>query len=1174
MISNLSELITILPIDSIESDAVIITNISDVFTNYTKKSKCFYRETDILSSINIDNFISSYKVTKTTHIYLILFNKTLINFSEELSRFMRRSPLWNQICTIYITNGKSTSDAMLKLLSDTLRDTVMTKMSVWYQGKKNLFNSICINPGQTEITQKDSVDIIDCLLWKPVDLTNGFSWNSSSLNAEGKIEYKSYTGIQYITNGLIRPEETNVMHKWSDHFNKLLKYIQNQDGMNENSLHIYEEILKRMVWSVEYTPLRFNEKGDITPMSYLKNKLYDACVYYFDQLFRSIPDTDYHKILIYLMRKRKETNKTFVFTNQFVFNRNFHKEFISQFYESKHVNNSLISKFFSVAESDQFSEFNNYDYMIKTNVLGRALTTVIDAHIMISGSLLSIDQLPTLVNNEFIQDQLQRLASKLKYLLPSPLTHQHLLRVINTVFECDFSKTVPFFPYESIEALQIPISDWFPFIKDKMDKNIVAQIMYQYAYHAYLVVKQDLPKDSDIKVVTQQMESFRRLLETVPTDHSEIIPGGLPVLDKLIEAIIEFHILFLDLDCIKKESPSQFETLLVWFMFGENPSMIQSIVPESASWMDLEFMIQLYKINYIELKPAEYEKQYDLIMKLVKIYKSEPKYHINMHRFIHQFSNRGNLLPTRTPVRQITVADANTRNIQLFTEQKELRTNMTSQSRTELKKYDTELKKLAELVQSNPDTSIYLNRMNILVRYVQKSVRTIEPIVVDPKIVVTLLSKDTEYKDIYKMYMNRDELMLTPEQVRQLSIVLLNKIKEKASIPQLSDKIKLLLVYMNEYNVDALTCLYSYMYKRKSMPGFEDMVLCSLEEAQLITRIIEHYNWAEQMDINDFGTDDLSWMGITKDKIPTIRVHEACYALSGINTVDFIREQVEHDILRMNKQAIHALSIPEWTSLFKSQPDVRQDVINVLFQYFNIKSIPLDSVEKDMFNTYVQSFMEMANELYADNTLPITLNTFINTLISDVLRLSWYQKKTQATSAAYLDDCKKVELTLSYLLSPSIITAIQKFMGDHTTKTLPEINQLKTVLDLFYDSFTRITRNSDFKNLFLNIKNIEVILNDYDSLFKSIRELDTLFKCSLCKGTDVLKNNIPVPQECKQIWLSCGHSFHDKCIESWNTSLYFTIKVAKNCPTCMENKPIVIYITQQENALISQVKSK
>ena len=84
MISIFSELITILPIDSIETDAVIITNISDAFTYYTKKRKCFYRETDILKSISIEQFVSSYNVTKTTHIYLFLYNKSLYSKRKQV----------------------------------------------------------------------------------------------------------------------------------------------------------------------------------------------------------------------------------------------------------------------------------------------------------------------------------------------------------------------------------------------------------------------------------------------------------------------------------------------------------------------------------------------------------------------------------------------------------------------------------------------------------------------------------------------------------------------------------------------------------------------------------------------------------------------------------------------------------------------------------------------------------------------------------------------------------------------------------------------------------------------------------------------------------------------------------------------------------------------------------
>ena len=1059
---------SVLPVLKFNASSLILTNIEDIDT--------FYRVTKstVIKKKNVSDVIpslSSYEIKEDTHIYII-FN--VASEAEILKLKDSLKPYLPKIMCMRFTFPNDIDESSLR------------SMFIDFNIKKHE-KTLQFTPSVVDAIRLASDTITD-LLWKDVSIVDD--------------TLQTKPGMHFIMDGLKRDTQ-EIAYEWKQTWKTPFTFISEKYPDEAKNFFLFSKLIAYSMGTDDVVPASIRAKKSVA--TYLYDRMYTSCVRYFTKRFEDNPSDD---VLLQLYELKSQNASPFCFPDQYTFNAELHAQLHSP--EAwMAIDNPKTKAAMSIFMSDpeQMAKLEPIDILVKQNVIGNALTAVINKLLALNEKQPVVGQ----VMNDFIKDQIVRISVKLKASLPNKISRESVLYVMNVLFECKFSQEVPFISYETLRPFLKDITGAWAFkeITDEDQQLILFELLYQYAFHAYSMLYETLSKsEKKIKVidVERQMNVIRSMLALTPTDVSKIFPMSDSVVGLLAESFFEFMVLFHDL--IDGFLPDSFKSPIDALIgFSEMPPRedyaslpSKQHFPSGCEWITEGLVGHMFSVNYINLNYSMCRTYYTFLINLIRVYKLD-KSKTQMNRFIRQFSGRGNLIPIDIYVEKVKEPVSNNW-LSLATEQAELRKTSIPLGGV----LREEVLRLTDLIRSEKDTE-HMNYVNLIVRFSQSSPRPIPPFEFPDKTGLFLNSEDLKkspmerYKILYAIYQERSTLLYTPKQVNDLrrKMIELMKTYVDSQCVFTFEKIGYLLTGMNQYTIPMLFLVYSILYKMCASPEKETLfvrhacpnfILYSEEELECMKQIGNHITWASDIRSHQMTNFDTFVLGMSLAEIAPIwfdsrlkyKINKGVNHLSGLTTEEFIVKQVSDTQAHMNR--VFDELEPDWIDYFKGHPEIRDSFLEKIREY---KLFYNTEPSKDTSKAYQEALVSIIHSIKTrlipkvkETSYPPSFMTALNYLYTNFHRFYWYERlPTDSKIPSYLF-MEQFEHMLEYYLTGGT----SPFFGElfdmiHAS----DIAQLRLKMGTINQMFTKFNLLTNAYFSTLNDANVTSTLPFYKALF-------------------------------------------------------------------------------------------
>ncbi len=1066
---------SVLPVLKFNASSLIFTNIDDIDT-VSRMNKA-----TVISQKNISDVIpalDAYEIKENTHIYIIFkveSDADILKLKDILTK-----PYLSKINCMRFTLSTEIHHSQLGAV---FREFNIKKHENTYQFTPSLIDAIQL-----------SQDIIDNLLWNNVSMVDD--------------TLQTKPGMHFIMDGMKR-DTLEISYEWKQKWVTVFNYLSGKYADDAKNFHLFSKLIAYMMGTDDVVPSSI--KGKKTVAAYLYDRMYASCVSYFTKRFEENP---LDPILLKLYDLNSAKTSPFCFPKQYKFNAALHAEIHSKdAWMAIDNSNTKADMSIFIVDPEQLSKIESIDILVKQNVIGNALTAVVN-------KLLALKEKYTLVGqimNDFIKDQIVRMSVKLNACLPKSITRESVLYVMNVLFECKFSEAVPFISYETLRPFLKEITDVWAFkdITTEQEQLILFELVYQYSFHAYTILYNSLSKNSKtLKVidVVRQMNVIRSMLSTTPTDVSKLFPMSDSIVGLLVESFFEFMVIYQDL--IDGFPPNSFKTpteALIAFAEippGEDYSSLpnKQNFPSGCEWLTEGLVGHMFTVNYINLSYSSCRMYYTFLINLIRVYKSDKSKH-QMNRFIRQFSGRGNLIPIDMYLEKVK-EPVSTNWMSLATEQAELRkTSVPLQG-----KLRDEVMYLTELIKSDNDTE-HMNRINLIIRFSQSSKRPI-PQFEFPTNTALFLNRDDllkppmeQYKILYAIYQERSTLLYTPTQINDLrrKMIQLMKTYVDSQCAFTFDKVSYLLNGMNQYTIPMLFLVYSILYKMCVSPEKETLfgvqhtvpnfILYSEEEFACMTQIGNHISWVSDIRIRQISDFDTFVLGMSLKDIAPIwfdprlkyKINKAVNHMSGLTTEEFI-------IKHVNDTHIHMTHLfdklePDWIDYFKSHADIRDSFLEKIREYklfYNCEPTKETSkAYQEALVVIIQSMKQLIHKVKQTSFSPLFMQT-LHYLYTNFHRFYWYERLPTDIKIPSYKFMEQFEHMLEYYLTGSTTTFFSDLFDMVQSSDITQLRNKMGTINQMLTKFNLLS-NSYFSTL--KEENVTQTISFYKDLFNQAKTI-------------------------------------------------------------------------------------
>jgi hypothetical protein len=970
-----------------------------------------------MSKKNISEVIpvlSTYDLKGDTHIYII-FN--VASEGEILTLSGSLKPYLSKIMCMRFT------------LPHDIHELSLRSMFIDFNIKKHE-KTLQFTPSVVDAIRLNT-DTIANLLWNDVSMID------DTLQAVPK------PGMHFIMDGLKRDTQ-EIAYEWKKTWTIPFTFISDKYPGEDKNLFLFSKLIAYSMGTDEVVPASIRAKKSVA--TYLYDRMYTSCVRYFTKRFEDNPADD---VLSQLFELKSQNASPFCFPDQYTFNAALHAQLHSQdaWMAIDDAKTKAAMSIF-ISDPEQMAKLEPIDILVKQNVIGNALTAVINKLLALNEKQPVVGQ----VMNDFIKDQIVRISIKLKASLPNNISRESVLYVMNVLFECPFSQEVPFISYETLLPFLKDVTKVWAFtdVTDQDQQLILFELLYQYAYHAYSMLYETLSKsEKKIKVidVQRQMSVIRSILAQTPTDVSKLFPMSDSVVGLLAESFFEFMVLFQDL--IDGFPTNSFKSPISALLgFAEMPTdedyaslPSKQHFPSGCEWITEGLVGHMFSVNYINLNYATYRTYYTFLINLIRVYKSD-KSKNQMNRFIRQFSGRGNLIPIDIYVEKLKEPVSNNW-LSLATEQAELRkTSVPSIPLGGILR--DEVIRLTDLIRSEKDTEP-INYVNLIVRFSQSSRRPIPQFEFPTNTALFLNTKDLQklpmeqYKILYAIYQERTTLLYTPKQVNDLcrKMIELMKTYVDTQCAFTFEKIGYLLTGMNQFTIPMLFLVYSILYKMCASPEKETLfgkqhlcpnfILYSEEELECMKQIGNHITWVSEIRSRQIGNFDTFVLGMSLAEISpiwfdsrlTYKINKGVNHLSGLTTEEFIVKQVDDTHASMTRVCDQLE--PDWNNYFKRHPEIRESFLEKIREY---KLFYNTEPNKDTSKAYQEALMGIILSIKTrlipsvkKSSYPPSFMTALHYVYTNFHRFYWYELLPTDTKIPSYLFMEQFEHILEYYLT-------------------------------------------------------------------------------------------------------------------------------------------------------------
>ena len=663
-------------------------------------------------------------------------------------------------------------------------------------------------------------------------------------------------GVHYIIKQIVTVNAVRQL-EWVRRIDSVLSSKKKAFTENKKNLYLYDNVIKYILWEKD------SDAFLTAPhKQFLSEQVYEAACLYFSRYL------DNHMSMLEKLMKLRQPNQPFYFPMQYV-----HQSDLF-FYIDLSTEFSVLHKLFNVPKSAEFNDFNIH--YLTPHMLGKALTYAVDKKAEYINKRL-VENVPrAVVFNPFIHDQMMRFTIKLNPFLDllhksvhhrehgNDIMRQDVVTIMDTVFDCEFLKENYVLLSDSNTVMDLVKKNYpklRPLLPDYIkDDESIFNLVYHYGLHAYQniynMMKKRIPNPTP-QEVDLYMEAIRKnYWYKIPTKSSELFPNQGLVSGLMVESFIEFSIACMDLQNVMLP-PSDLVPLLIPFVFEHhcedlkapfNKSsefMVVHPSPVNARWITPELVYHMYKENDIVMSMEMAREFHTILVNLLVIGKETPVYQKFINKFIHQMSNKKNILPMER-IEKEAYHPPNKMNLVLV-RQRMLREHDLTEAMEELIVSST-LEKMTMYVKqavNDEERILFMNRINCLVAFYSRVPRT--PLSLDytvDKDVLKKYVKDTsvssrkQQEEIYRLYQHRDLLVASDEDVKDIMRLLtqLKAEEEKKS----ANQIHLLLDSMEENNILSVRMCYSIM----DQISVKRHITFSNEQYAFYEMMCEHIQWA------------------------------------------------------------------------------------------------------------------------------------------------------------------------------------------------------------------------------------------------------------------------------------------------------------------------------------------
>ena len=675
---------------------------------------------------------------------------------------------------------------------------------------------------------------------------------------EKEAENAKYTldlpGVHYIIKQIVTINATRQL-EWVRRVDSVLSSKKKAFLENKDNLYLYDTVIKYILWEKDSDAFLTAPRKD-----FLAEQVYESACLYFSRYL------DNHMSMLEKLMTLRQSNpkQTFYFPSQYAYQPDLfsYVDLSSEF--------SVLHSLFNVPKTAEFVAFNLH--YLTPFVLGKALTYVVDQKIEYTNKRVAQNVPKEIVFNSFIHDQMRRFTLKLNPfldMLHQSLHHdimrQDVVTVMDAVFDCDFLKQSYVLLSDSRTALDL-VKKNFPKLRPMLpaylnEDESIFNLVYHYGLHAYQTiyslmksrVKNPTPRDVDL-----YMEAFRKNhWYKMPTQPSAMFPRQEIVSGLLCESFLEFSIACMDLQDAPL-APANLLPLLIPYVFEHHCedldapynklSEFQVVrqAPMNARWITPELVYHMYKENDIHMSLDTAREFHTILINLFLMSKDKILYKTFIYKFIHQMSGKKNILPMERTEKEVFHAP-NKMNRVLF-RQRVLRKQDNLDDKLEDLEMRSQLEQLTLSVKrsvNDEERILAMNRANMLVAFYTNVAHPplSNDYQVDKDVLneyvkdASRLSNNKQQWEVYRLYQNRDLLVPTEEDVKDI-MRLLTQLKAEEE-PRNSSSIHRLLDSMEENNVLSIRLCYSILDQLNKRH-----ITFTHEQLEFYEMMCEHIQWA------------------------------------------------------------------------------------------------------------------------------------------------------------------------------------------------------------------------------------------------------------------------------------------------------------------------------------------
>lgn len=937
-----------------------------------------------------------------------------------------------------------------------------------------------------------------------------------NVNIQGQ-SYRS--GMESICETIDRTQE------WSDLFRNVSASVvqnyatvvleSNPKAASELSLQqnmmFYDELLKHVVWSytIPMEEIPIYERGP-----FLSRNLFTSCVSYFKEFCTMFSD-----ITRQLIELRKDPRQEYYVPHMYQFNP-FFWQYISK--------NSPIS----FDHTPEWEDFTKKDLLVKTNIIGRALTVVLD-------EFATRDRFSTatLLCNEFIKNHMKKISTKTISFIPPTCERSTMIGTLKEVLENDFFSSMGYLQTGQVQQLVSFFTKEeqvaFGPALDEATRLLWMTVLYQYALFTYEVLQHEVASQLSIKVdkVTEQqvVEKAERIQQgfTVKPSISSVFSTPDELVGCVVESFLEYSILFSDVQgnlfLQRPEVEQGVQKVRIFFptetidSFMERlrvslSQFIDSTLPPVTTplvgiqWITPELLYRIYQENDVNLTVAEC-KQFVLpmILQLLSmLHNGEEDQKHKLYKWITMFSGRQNIVLHSFTERKPELETMSKTMEMLFVEQKVLRQRHRFELPPLLQEEEQRLEKELESATDESTRIKLMNRITFLESYAQNETRTVATLpIVDPTIIASLLSpEELTYSDIeqctilYELYGKRNELFFSEKQMESIVARMLDglitrthQIADQPAIAKAGkvftrQTIALLLQTMHRYDTEHMFLFYSMLAKWLETPEHR-LVIAHVKQVQFAVEVKEHLEWLHHIKLLESTTPLLLiFKSLFEEGKPVFHVSDNM--MLDEYCPDSLPVWITKQVVQREKAFFEFQFPKEWFVSGQVQaPSFRILVHN----YEKLMNIDIGSFADEQREAIQQVITPLRDELYTllHRVKNQSLYQFVYELYVDMVQLHWYcgQPSDVRQNVPHPRENKAIYWMISYYLYGEMILTLHSLLQgfylnnkEEMNASKPTIEKIKPVLDHLLTNYSYyFPQQNNSALLQLLVKQVQMILS-------------------------------------------------------------------------------------------------